>query len=135
MQFHISLVRPTLALLSKEVGKIDLNPGRGSWSKVVRAGGTLGLLELKQLVLDHLDLFLFSLLPDAHVFLLRRREVGLQLLDVVGISSEHSLVIHYVEGLSAFLLLGNGWVEHAVLGASVLVFVAHNLGLGSFETL
>jgi len=53
----------------------------------------------------------------------------------MSVASEHPLVVHDVQGLSAFFFLGNRWVEHSILGASVLVFTPHDLGLGSFETL
>jgi len=72
LQFHFCFIRLCLALLSQEIGEIDLNACRRTWAKVIRTGGVLGLLELEQLRLDHLDLLFLALFLDALLFLLCR---------------------------------------------------------------
>jgi hypothetical protein len=67
------------------------------------------------------------------LLLLSRSQVLLQNVLIVGIAPEDTLIIHNVESLAALLFFRNGRVEHAVLGATILVLVSHYLGLGSFE--
>jgi hypothetical protein len=61
------------ALFGQEVGQVDFDAGRGTWSEVIRVLLLLLLFEFNELVLDHLDLFALALGLDASLFLLRGR--------------------------------------------------------------
>jgi hypothetical protein len=52
---------------------------------------------------------------------------------VVGVTSEHSLVVHDVQSLTAFIFFWDWRVHHSVLGPSVFVLVSDNLRLSTFK--
>ena len=52
---------------------------------------------------------------------------------VVGVTSEHSLVVHDVQGLTSFIFFWDWRVEHAIFGPSVFVLVSDYLGLSTFK--
>ena len=107
LQFHFCFIRFRLALFSQEVCEINLDPCRWAWSQVVGTGCILGFLEFHQLGFYHLDLLPFSFFFDALLFFLRGIQILLQDVLVVSVSSEHSLVVHNIEGLTTFLFLGD----------------------------
>ena len=73
LQFHFCFIWLRFALLGQEVGEVDLDPCWGSRPQVIGTGGVLGFLELHQLGLNHLNLFLLPHFFDALLFLLGRR--------------------------------------------------------------
>ena len=94
-----------------------------------------GFLEFEQLLFDHFDLLFLTLHLDTLLFLLRRRQVLVQVLQVVRVATEHSLVIHDVESLAVILLVIVVGVR--VVGGRVLelLFLAHHFRLSTLERL
>ena len=69
LQFHFCLFWLLLALLGQEIGEVDIDTSWRTWSQVVWTSGVLGLLELEQLRLNHLNLLLLSFFFDPLIFL------------------------------------------------------------------
>jgi len=105
LNLDIALFGLFAALLSQEVSQVDLNAGWGSWSQVVWLCLGFRLLEFKQLLFNHLNLLFLTLHLDALLFLLRRGQVLVQARQIVCVSSEDTLVIHDVEGLTVIVLV------------------------------
>ena len=133
LQFHFCFIWFGFALLSQKVGQVDLDPGRRSWSQIIRGGGIFGLFKFHQLRFDHLNFLLLSLLFDPLLLFLGGVQILLQDVLVVSVSPEDSLIVHDVESLTAFFFLRDWRVKHTVFGAPVLVLVFDNGGWCSFE--
>ena len=102
---HIVLFRSRAALLSEEVSEVDLNAGRRAGTQIIRLRLALALLEFEQLLFYHFDLLFLPLHLYALLFLLGRRQIGLQKVCVVSVTSEDALVVHDVEGLAAIVFV------------------------------
>lgn len=135
LQFHFCLIRFDLSLLGKEVGEINFNSGWGTWSQIIRACGILRLLEFHQLRFDHFNLLPLPFFFNSLLLFLGWRYVLLEYIDIMSVSSEYSLIVHYIKSSTAFIFFWNRWIKHAVLGSTIFVFSSNNLGLGSFKTL
>lgn len=135
LQFHFCLVRFDLALLGKEVSEINFNSCWGTWSQIIRTGSILRLFEFHQLRFNHFDLLLLPFFFNSLLLFLGWRYVLLEYIDIMSVSSENSLIVHYIKSSAAFIFFWNSWIKHAVLGSTIFVFSSNNLGLGSFKTL
>lgn len=135
LQFHFCLIWLYFSLFRKEVGQIDLDPSWWSRPQVIWTGCIFRLLEFHQLRFDHFDFLFLSLFLDAHLFLLGRRQFLGQDVQIVCVSAEDALVVHDVERTTAFLLLGNWRIHHAILGATILMLPSDYLRLRTFKTL
>ena len=135
LDLDVVLLGLLAALLGEEVGKVNLDARGRPRAQIVRLGLRLGFLEFEQLLFDHFDLLFLTLHLDTLLFLLRRRQVLVQVLQVVRVSAEDSLVIHDVESLAVVLLViivGVGVVGGRVLE---LLFLAHHFRLSTLERL
>jgi len=119
-------------LFGQEVRQVDFDSGGRQGSQLV---GRLLLLfvvfVLDEGLLDHLHLLFLSLHLDALLFLLCRRQVGLEEVEVMGVSAEDTLVVHDVEGVT-ILVFTRISILVTVL---VLLFSFNDLRLGAFESL
>ena len=105
LRLHIVLFRCGATLLSEEVGEVDLNSCGRSRTQIIWLSLALALLEFEQLLFYHFDLLFLPLHLYALLFLLSRRQIGLQEVRVVSVTSEDALVVHDVEGLAAIFLI------------------------------
>jgi hypothetical protein len=74
LQFHFCFIWLYFALFRQEICKIDLDSCWRTWSQVVWTRRVLRLFEFHQLRFDHLNFLLLSLLFDAHLLFLSRRQ-------------------------------------------------------------
>ena len=135
MDLDVVLLGLLTSLLGEEVGEVDLDARGRPRAQIVGLGLGFGFLEFEQLLFDHFDLLFLTLHLDTLLFLLRRRQVLVQVLQVVRVATEHSLVIHDVESLAVILLVIVVGVR--VVGGRVLelLFLAHHFRLSTLERL
>ena len=135
MDLDVVLLGLLASLLGEEVGEVDLDARGRPRAQIVRLGLGFGFLKFEQLLFDHFHLLFLTLHLDTLLFLLRRRQVLVQVLQIVGVATEHSLVIHDVESLAVILLVIVVGVR--VVGGRVLelLFLAHHFRLSTLERL
>ena len=135
LDLDVVLLGLLTSLLGEEVGEVDLDARGRPRAQIVGLGLGFGFLEFEQLLFDHFDLLFLTLHLDTLLFLLRRRQVLVQVLQVVRVATEHSLVIHDVESLAVILLVIVVGVR--VVGGRVLelLFLAHHFRLSTLERL
>ena len=132
---HVTFFRGSPSLLGQEVCEINFDAGRGPWPQIVWLRLGLGLLEFEQLLFYHFDLLFLALHLNALLLLLGWRQVLLQKVRIVRVSSEDSLIVHDIEGLTIVILVII--VGVGVVGGSVLelLLLANDLGLGTLKGL
>ena len=135
MGLHIVLFRLCAALLRKEVCEINLNTSRRSRSQIVGLRLRFALLELKQLLLDHLYLLFFPLHLDSLLLFLSRCKILLQQVGVVSVSTEDSFVVHDIHGFTTIILVIIPLVCRDHIWIFKLIFATHNFGLGTLKRL
>lgn len=135
LQFHFCFIRFCLTLLSQEVCEINFDPSWRSRPQIIWRSSVFRFLELHELRFDHFNLLALSLFFDSLVFLLLRSQMLFKYILIMSVSSENPLIIHNIQGSSAFFLFWNRWIQHAIFSATILVFSLHYLWGSAFKTM